>query len=127
MERDDYGGIGGQANALWRSRIYRRDESRHTCSPLAGAIAPTEATWAALMVLDTACLRYGVPDTLVSDRGGAYTSNAFEAVCTRLQVRHEAIVSTQGERDQNLTETHVNIRRRWYDDQFSLALASAAL
>jgi hypothetical protein len=91
-----------------------------------GAIAPTEATWAALMVLDTACLRDGVPDTLVSNRGGAYTSNAFEAVCTRLQVRHETVVSTQGESDQNLTETHVNIQRRWYDDQFSLARTPAA-
>jgi transposase InsO family protein len=79
------------------------------------------------MVLSTACLRYGVPDTLVSDRGGAYPSNDFEAVCTRLQVRHETIVSTQGERDQNLTETHINIQRRWYDDQFSLARTPAAL
>ena len=37
----------------------------------AGMIAPTEAAWAALMVLDTACLRDGAPASLVSDSGGA--------------------------------------------------------
>ena len=38
---------------------------------LAGAMAPTEATWATLMVLYTACVRYGAPTYLVSDSGGA--------------------------------------------------------
>jgi Homeodomain-like domain len=47
---------------------------------LAGAVAPSEASWVALMVLYTACLRYGVPGTLISDSGGAYISAAFEAV-----------------------------------------------
>jgi transposase InsO family protein len=94
---------------------------------LAGAIAPVEATWVALMVLYTACLRYGAPDTLVSDSGGAYTSNDFEAVCTRLQIHHETIESTQGESYQNLMETHFNIQRRLYDYQFSLVHTPAAL
>ncbi|MDQ3829843.1 MAG: helix-turn-helix domain-containing protein [Candidatus Tectomicrobia bacterium] len=94
---------------------------------LAGAIAPTEATWVALMVLYTACIRYGAPDTLVSDSGGAYTSNDFEAVCTRLQLQHETIESTKGESYQNLMETHFNIQRRLYDYQFSLAPTPAAL
>ena len=102
----------------WWSLIILEGYSR---TMLAGAIAPTEATWAALMVLYTACLRYGVPGTLVSDSGGAYTSNDFEAVCTRLQVQHVTIVSTQGESYQNLMETHFNIQRRLYDYQFSLA------
>jgi transposase InsO family protein len=88
---------------------------------LAGALAPTEATWAALMVLYTACLRYGAPETPVSDSGGAYTSNEFEAVCDRLQLRHEPIESTKGESYKNLVETHFNIQRRLYDYQFSLA------
>jgi transposase InsO family protein len=88
---------------------------------LAGVMAPTEASWEALMVLYTACVRYGVPDTLISDSGGAYTSNDFEAVCTRLQIRHETIESTKGESYQNLMETHFNIQRRLYDYQFSLA------
>jgi transposase len=87
---------------------------------LAGALAPTEATWAALMVLYTACLRYGVADALISDSGGAYTSNEFEAVCTRLQLLHETIESTKGESYKNLVETHFNIQRRLYDYQFSL-------
>ena len=38
---------------------------------LAGAMAPTEATGATLMVLYTACVRYGAPTYLVSDSGGA--------------------------------------------------------
>src|SRR2546423_10502092 len=41
---------------------------------LAGAIAPSEATWAALLVLYTACLRYGAPETLISDSGGGLSS-----------------------------------------------------
>jgi transposase InsO family protein len=88
---------------------------------LAGAMAPSEATWAALMVLHTACLRYGAPSCLVSDRGGAYTSNDFEAVCARLQIQHETIVSRHGESYLNWMETHFNIQRRLYDYQFSLA------
>jgi hypothetical protein len=94
---------------------------------LAGAIAPTAATWVALMVLYTACTRYGAPETLVSDSGGAYTSNDFEAVCARLQIQHETIESTTGESYQNLMETHLNIQRRLYDYQFSLARTPAAL
>jgi hypothetical protein len=78
----------------WWSLIILEGYSR---TILAGAMARTEATWAALMVLYTACLRYGAPPSLVSDSGGAYTSNEFEAVCTRLQIQHETIVSTQGE------------------------------
>jgi putative transposase len=88
---------------------------------VAGAVAPTEATWVALMVLHTACRQYGVPEALISDSGGAYTSNAFEAVCARLQIQHHTIVSTQGESYQNWMETHFNIQRRLYDYQFSLA------
>ena len=102
----------------WWSLIILEGYSR---TMLAGMIAPTEATWVALMVLYTACLRYGAPVHLVSDSGGAYTSADFEAVCTRLQIRHETIVSTQGESYQNWMETHFNIQRRLYDYQFSLA------
>jgi hypothetical protein len=50
---------------------------------LAGAVALSEASWVALMVLYTACLRYGAPQTVMSDRGGAYISDDFEAVCQR--------------------------------------------
>ena len=88
---------------------------------LAGMIAPTEATGVALMGLDTACLRYGAPASLVSDSGGAYTSDDCDAVCTRLQVRHATIVSPQGESYLNGMETHFNIQRRLSDDQFSFA------
>jgi transposase InsO family protein len=64
---------------------------------LAGALAPSEASWATLMVLYTACARYGAPQTLISDSGGAYIAKEFEAVCTRLEIDHPTIVSTQGE------------------------------
>ena len=87
---------------------------------LAGAVAPSEASWVALTVLYTACLRYGAPVTLISDSGGAFTSGAFETVCKRLEIQHEPIVSAQGESYKNLMETHFNIQRRLYDYQFSL-------
>jgi transposase InsO family protein len=69
---------------------------------LAGAIAPTDATWAARRVLYTAWPRSGVPESLVSDRGGAYTADDLEAVCPRLQLWHEAIACTKGESYQHL-------------------------
>jgi transposase InsO family protein len=94
---------------------------------LAGAMAPSEASWAALTVLYTACLRYGVPHTLISDSGGAYISHEFEAVCTRLEIDHQTIISTQGESYMNLMETHFNIQRRLYDYQFSLSHTPAEL
>lgn len=94
---------------------------------LAGAMAPSEATWAALMVLHTACLRYGAPAFLVSDSGGAYTSHDFAAVWARLPIQHETIVRTPGESYLNWMETHFNIQRRLYDYQFSLTRTPTAL
>jgi len=102
----------------WWSIVLLEGYSR---TMVAGAVAPTEATWVALMVLHTACRQYGAPEALISDSGGAYTSTAFEAVCARLQIQHHTIVSTQGESYQNWMETHFNIQRRLYDYQFSLA------
>ncbi len=100
------------AGEQWWSLVSLEGYSRPS---LAGTLAPTEATWSALMVLYTACWRDGVPEILVSDRGGAYTANAFDAVCTRLRIQHEPIESTKGESDMNLVETHFNIQRRLYD------------
>jgi transposase InsO family protein len=87
---------------------------------LAATVAPSEASWAALMVLHTACLRYGAPQYLISDKGGAYISDEFEAVCQRLGIEHIRITSTQGESYLNLMETHFNIQRCLYDYQFAL-------
>lgn len=108
----------------WWSLIILDGYSR---TMLAGAMAPSEASWAALMVLYTACVRYGAPETLISDSGGAYISNEFEAVCERLEIEHKTIVSTQGESYMNLIETHFNIQRRLYDYQFSLSKTPAEL
>jgi hypothetical protein len=90
-------------------------------------MAPTEATWVALMVFYPACLRYGAPAYLVSDNGRASTSANFEAVCMWLQIRHETIISTQGESYQNWLETHFNVQPRLYDYQLSLAPTPSAL
>jgi transposase len=87
---------------------------------LAGAIAPTEASWVTLMVLYTACLRYGAPAYLISDSGGAFTSYEVTAVLKRLQIEPNPLLSTHGESYKNLMETHFNIQRRLYDYQFSL-------
>jgi integrase-like protein len=103
--------------AKWWSLIILDGYSR---TMLAGAVAPVEASWVALMVLYTACLRYGAPEALISDSGGAFTSNEFEAVCTRLQIDHKPIESTKGESYLNWMETHFNVQRRLYDYQFSL-------
>jgi putative transposase len=102
----------------WWSLIVLDGYSR---TMLAGAVAPTEASWVALMVLYTACLRYGIPQALISDSGGAFTSNEFEAVCTRLQIAHKPIESTKGESYLNWMETHFNVQRRLYDYQFALS------
>jgi transposase InsO family protein len=78
----------------WWSLIVLDGYSR---TMLAGAVAPSEASWAALMVLYTACLHYGAPQHLISDKGGAYISTEFEAVCGRLGIDHKKITSTEGE------------------------------
>jgi Homeodomain-like domain-containing protein len=94
---------------------------------LAGAVAPVEASWVTLMVLYTACLRYGAPQYLISDSGGAFTSNDVTAVLQRLQIASNPVLSTQGESYKNLMETHFNIQRRLYDYQFSLTTTPAEL
>jgi len=101
----------------WWSLIILDGYSR---TMLAGAVAPSEASWVALTVLYTACQRYGVPVHVISDRGGAFISDAFAGVCTRLGIDHHTIVSTEGQSYMNLMETHCNIQRRLYDYQFSL-------
>src|SRR5215831_3861257 len=72
---------------------------------LAGAVAPVEASWVTLMVLYTACLRYGVPQHLICDSGGAFTSNDVTAVLQRLQIAPNPLLSTQGESYKNLMVT----------------------
>jgi len=108
----------------WWSLILLDGYSR---TMLAGAVAPSEASWVTLMVLYTACLRYGAPDYLISDSGGAFTSHEVQAVLKRLQITPNPIVSTQGESYKNLMETHFNVQRRLYDYQFSLTTTPAEL
>jgi winged helix-turn helix protein len=79
----------------WWSLVLLEGYSR---TMLAGVVAPAEATWAALMVLYTACLQYGVPEHLVSDGGGAYTSTAFKAVCQRRTCTVSSYITCSGAR-----------------------------
>ena len=79
------------------------------------------------MVRYTACLRYGVPETLIFDSGGAYTSHDCEAVCTRLRLHHTTIVSTQGDSYLHWMETHFNVQRRLSDYQVAMAQTPAEL
>ena len=58
---------------------------------------------------------------MISDSGGALTSNEFEAVCTRLQIDHKPMASPKGERYLHWMATHFNVQRRLYDYQFSLS------
>jgi hypothetical protein len=106
------------AGGTWRSLLSLEGYARPM---LAGALAPTAATWAALMVLDTACGQDGAPTSLVSDSGGASPSEACEAVCGRLEIDHKTRVRTQGASDLNGIETHGHIQRRLYDEQWSRA------
>jgi transposase len=78
----------------WWSLIILDGYSR---TMLAGAVAPSEASWVAMTVLYTACRRYGVPAHLISDSGGAYTSALFDAVCLRLGIDHHTITGKDGE------------------------------
>ena len=104
------------AGHRWWSLIILDGYSR---TMLAGAVAPSEASWVALTVLYTACLRSGIPQHVISDSGGAFTSEAFEGVCDRWGLDHQTIVSPEGQSDMHLMETHCNVQRRVYDYQFS--------
>ena len=106
----------------WWSLIMLEGYSR---TMLAGAVAPAEASWVALMVLYTACLRYGAPETVISDSGGAFISTAFKAVCKRLGIHQEPIKSNKGQSYLNWMETHFNIQRRLFDYQFALTTTPA--
>lgn len=57
---------------------------------------------------------------MLSESGGAYRSEDFAAVCTRLEIDHQTMVSTQGESSKNLLETHFHSQRRLFDYQLSL-------
>ncbi len=69
-------------------------------------------------MLYPAGLRYGAPETLLSDSSRAY-SPTFEAVCRSLERQTVPIVSTSGDSDSNLMESHFHIQQRLFDSQFA--------
>ena len=79
------------------------------------------------MVLSTACLRYGAPQHLISDSGGAFTSHDVTAVLQRLQIEPNPIRSTQGESDKTLMATPFHIQRRRFASPCSLTQTPADL
>jgi hypothetical protein len=87
---------------------------------LAGATAPTAARGGAVLVLSTACRRYGAPKPLLSESGGAYIAAAFRAGCRRWGLEQQPIKSTQGPRYVHWMEPHCKVQRRLYDAPFSL-------
>src|SRR5256885_2017216 len=98
----------------WWSILILEGNSR---TILAGAMAPTEHTWVALMVLSTACLRYGAPTCLVSDSGGGPTSGACLGGCGGVGNDHKKNVRTHGGRYLYRIENQFNILRRVSDYQ----------
>jgi hypothetical protein len=116
----DGAGAGGQ----WWSLRIRAGSSRPRC---AGAMAPAEASGAALPVLSTAGRRSGVPQALMSERGGASLAPAFDAVGTRLELDHQTSIRTQGARDLKVMETQCHMQRRLDDDQVARSPTPAAL
>src|SRR5256886_15461778 len=65
------------AGVKWWSLILLDGYSR---TMLAGAVAPSEASWVTMTALYTACLRYGAPQHVISDSGGAYISDRKSVV-----------------------------------------------
>src|SRR5690348_4904933 len=83
----------------------------YTRTMLAGATAPTEARGGAVLVLSTACRRYGAPKPLLSESGGAYIAAAFRAGCRRWGLEQQPIKSTQGPSYVHWMEPHCKVQR----------------
>lgn len=84
---------------------------------LAGVVLATQARGPVLKLLYEAVLKWGAPGSIVSDSGGAFISNDYEACCERLGIRVEHIEAHQSW--QNMIETHFNIQRLIGDPQFA--------
>ena len=62
----------------WWSIVILEGYSR---TMLAAAVAPSEASWVALLVLYTACRQYGAPQRILSDSGGGRISLTSSKPC----------------------------------------------
>jgi transposase len=86
---------------------------------LSSTISPTQNQWDYLSVLVDAIRRYGVPEALVTDGGGQFSSTMANALYEMLGIRKERI--EPGEPWQNYAETLFSIQRRLADYSFSNA------
>src|SRR5215510_13231783 len=97
------------------------------CRPGHCALMRSELLDLTTIISATACHQSNYVEPYSRYSGKAYISTEFEAVCSRLEIDHQTIISTQGESYMNLIETHFNIQRRLYDYQFALSTTPAAL
>jgi hypothetical protein len=86
---------------------------------LSSAISATQNQWDYLAVLADAIRRYGVPEALVTDGGGQFSSTVALQLYDMLGIRKERI--DPGQPWQNYAETLFSIQRRLADHAFSNA------
>src|SRR5579859_6434525 len=86
---------------------------------LSSTISPTQTQWDYLSVLVDAIRRYGVPEAIVTDGGGQFSSTMANALYEMLGIRKERIDA--GEPWENYAETLFSIQRRLADHSFSNA------
>jgi hypothetical protein len=86
---------------------------------LSSAISATQNQWDYLAVLADALRRYGVPEAIVTDGGGQFSSTVAIQLYDMLGIRKERI--DPGEPWQNYAETLFSIQRRLGDHAFSNA------
>jgi hypothetical protein len=90
---------------------------------LAGAVLATQARGPVLKLLYETVRQWGAPGTIVSDSGGAFTSEDYRRTCSRLGIEVQYIEARQSW--QNLIETHFNIQRKMADYKFESVTSEA--
>ena len=88
-------------------------------------VLATQARGPVLKLLYEAVRQWGAPAAIVSDSGGAFTSEDYRRTCSRLGIEVHYIEAQQSW--QNLIETHFNIQRKMTDHKFESLTTEAQL